>query len=99
MQLGMDPPVREALQLLMALGLGAVIGLERRLRGHPAGIHTNSLVALGSAAFTISGLTLGGDAVVRLSHGRAGSGRSAAAGLLGGIGGAAHQYRAALRRA
>jgi putative Mg2+ transporter-C (MgtC) family protein len=61
MQLGMDPPIREALQLLMALGLGAVIGLERRLRGHPAGIHTNSLVALGSAAFTISGLTLGGD--------------------------------------
>jgi putative Mg2+ transporter-C (MgtC) family protein len=61
MQLGMDSPVREALQLLMALGLGAVIGLERRLRGHPAGIHTNSLVALGSAAFTISGLTLGGD--------------------------------------
>jgi putative Mg2+ transporter-C (MgtC) family protein len=61
MQLGMDSPIREALQLLMALGLGAVIGLERRLRGHPAGIHTNSLVALGSAAFTISGLTLGGD--------------------------------------
>ena len=61
MQLGMDSPMKEALQLLMALGLGAVIGLERRLRGHPAGIHTNSLVALGSAAFTISGLTLGGD--------------------------------------
>jgi putative Mg2+ transporter-C (MgtC) family protein len=61
MQLGTDSPVREALQLLMALALGAVIGLERRLRGHPAGIHTNSLVALGSAAFTISGLTLGGD--------------------------------------
>jgi putative Mg2+ transporter-C (MgtC) family protein len=61
MQLGMDLPIREALQLLMALGLGAVVGLERRLRGHPAGIHTNALVALGSAAFTISGLTLGGD--------------------------------------
>jgi putative Mg2+ transporter-C (MgtC) family protein len=61
MELGMDLPIREALQLLMALGLGATIGLERRLRGHPAGIHTNSLVALGSAAFTISGLTLGGD--------------------------------------
>jgi putative Mg2+ transporter-C (MgtC) family protein len=61
MQLGMESPTREALQLLMALGLGAIIGLERRLRGHPAGIHTNSLVALGSAAFTISGLSLGGD--------------------------------------
>ncbi len=61
MQLDMDSPIKEALQLLMALGLGAAVGLERRLRGQPAGIHTNSLVALGSAAFTISGLTLGGD--------------------------------------
>jgi putative Mg2+ transporter-C (MgtC) family protein len=61
MQLVTNPAVQEALQLLLALGLGAAVGLERRLRGHPAGIHTNALVALGSAAFVISGLTLGGD--------------------------------------
>jgi putative Mg2+ transporter-C (MgtC) family protein len=61
MQLGMDSTVREALQLLLALGLGAIVGLERRLRGHPAGIHTNALVSLGSAAFVIAGLSLGGD--------------------------------------
>src|ERR1019366_5922526 len=61
MELGTDLTVREALQLMMALGLGALVGLERRLRGHPAGIHTNALVALGSAAFVISGLVLGGD--------------------------------------
>jgi len=61
MQLVTNPAVKEALQLLLALGLGAAVGLERRLRGHPAGIHTNALVALGSAAFVISGLTLGGD--------------------------------------
>jgi hypothetical protein len=40
MQLGTVLMAREALQLLLALGLGGMVGLERRLRGHPAGIHT-----------------------------------------------------------
>ena len=44
----LDPAVKEALQLLLAQALGAAVGLERRLRGHPAGIHTNALVSLGS---------------------------------------------------
>jgi putative Mg2+ transporter-C (MgtC) family protein len=61
MQLGSDSSVSQAFQLLLALGLGGIVGLERRLRGHPAGIHTNALVALGSAAFVIAGLSLGGD--------------------------------------
>jgi putative Mg2+ transporter-C (MgtC) family protein len=61
MQLGTESSSREALHLLLALGLGSIVGLERRLRGHPAGIHTNALVCLGSAAFVIAGLTLGGD--------------------------------------
>src|SRR5258707_1564534 len=61
MQLGTDSTAREALQLMLALGLGGIVGLERRLRGHPAGIHTNALVSLGSAAFVIAGLSLGGD--------------------------------------
>jgi putative Mg2+ transporter-C (MgtC) family protein len=61
MQLGTDPNAREAFELLLALGLGAIVGLERRLRGHPAGIHTNALVSLGSAAFVVAGLALGGD--------------------------------------
>jgi putative Mg2+ transporter-C (MgtC) family protein len=61
MQLGTDSTAMEALELLLALVLGAVVGLERRLRGHPAGIHTNALVSLGSAAFVIAGLSLGGD--------------------------------------
>lgn len=61
MQLGSEPGAREAFQLLLALGLGAVVGLERRLRGHPAGIHTNALVSLGSAAFVVAGLALGSD--------------------------------------
>jgi putative Mg2+ transporter-C (MgtC) family protein len=46
--------------LVAALVLGALIGLERRLRHHPAGLHMNALVALGSAAYVIAG-TLAGD--------------------------------------
>ena len=60
MQIATDS-TREALEFLLALGLGAIVGLERRLRGHPAGIHTNALVSLGSAAFVVAGLSLGGD--------------------------------------
>src|SRR5580692_11504300 len=61
MQLGTDSIAREALQLLLALGLGAAVGLERRLRGHPAGIHTNALASLGSAALLFAGLSMGGE--------------------------------------
>lgn len=46
--------------LLLALVLGALIGLERALRKHPAGLHTSALVALGSAAFVVAG-TIAGD--------------------------------------
>ncbi len=41
------------LKLPLALLLGATIGLERRLRGHPAGLHTNALVALGAASYVV----------------------------------------------
>src|SRR2546425_4070416 len=40
-------------QLVVAAGLGALIGAEREIHGHPAGIRTHMLVALGSAIFTI----------------------------------------------
>lgn len=39
-------------RLVIAGGLGAFIGLEREVRGYPAGIRTIALVALGSALFT-----------------------------------------------
>ena len=39
------------LQALLALGLGAAIGLERQLQNHEAGLKTNALVAFGSALF------------------------------------------------
>ena len=35
----------------VAFGLGVIIGLERELRNHEAGLRTNALVALGAALF------------------------------------------------
>ena len=40
-------------RLLLAAVLGAVIGVEREIHDHPAGIRTHLLVALGSALFTV----------------------------------------------
>jgi len=39
-------------RLALAALLGAFVGLERELRGYPAGVRTIALVALGSALFT-----------------------------------------------
>ncbi len=36
---------------LLALGLGAAVGLEREARGHEAGLRTNALVCCGAAIF------------------------------------------------
>lgn len=48
--------------LLIAVGLGALIGLERRLRGHAGGMHLNALVALGAAAYVIAATLYNDDA-------------------------------------
>jgi len=43
-----------------ALLMGAVLGIERHYRGHPAGLRTNSLVSVGSALFvSVSSLLQG----------------------------------------
>ncbi len=41
-----------ALQLILAVFLGALIGLERQLAGKTAGVRTYALVSLGSALFS-----------------------------------------------
>jgi len=43
----------ETLGILLAVVLGAVIGLERQFSGKPAGLRTNVLICLGAAVFTI----------------------------------------------
>lgn len=59
----LDLPYDEAaIRLLLSLGLGAIIGLEREYHRQPAGLRTHILVCLGSTVFTlisISSLTMG----------------------------------------
>jgi len=51
------PPVLSDLELtkrlLLAAGIGAMLGLEREWRMKPAGLRTNILIAVGSALFTL----------------------------------------------
>ena len=51
--------MQQAIGLVAAVVLGTLIGLERQLRSHPAGLHTNALVALGAAAYVIAGTAMG----------------------------------------
>ncbi|MFF2050889.1 MgtC/SapB family protein [Leifsonia sp. NPDC058194] len=44
-----------ALRVLLAVGCGALIGLERQWRARTAGVRTNALVSLGAALFVVMG--------------------------------------------
>lgn len=46
-----------AARLLIAATLGAAVGFEREVHGHPAGMRTHLLVSLGSALFTVLSIT------------------------------------------
>jgi putative Mg2+ transporter-C (MgtC) family protein len=48
-------------RLAFAAILGGLIGLERELRGYPAGIRTMALITMGSMLFTDVSQILGGD--------------------------------------
>ncbi|MFT3723283.1 MAG: MgtC/SapB family protein [Hyphomonadaceae bacterium] len=53
---------------LAGLFCGGLIGLERQLRGHEAGLHTNALVALGAAIFVaMSRDGMGADSAARMA--------------------------------
>jgi putative Mg2+ transporter-C (MgtC) family protein len=47
------------LELVMATVLGGLIGLERELKGKPAGLRTNILICIGAACFTHLSLQIG----------------------------------------
>ena len=59
------PPIEDQLEIIgrlsLAAVLGGLIGLERELRGYPAGIRTLALVTMGSLLFTDVSQLLGGD--------------------------------------
>ena len=54
-----------ALRLWLAIGMGAMVGLERQWRQRMAGTRTNALVAAGAAAFVMCGLLLDNDPSAR----------------------------------
>ena len=75
-----------AIRLLVAMLLGALVGIERQTRGRAAGLRTNILVCLGSAAIIMvfqklsMDLNLDAASIVRMDPARA------AAGVITGIG-------------
>ena len=46
------------LQLILAVLLGGVVGLEREISGKPAGLRTNILICVGAALFTTLSFTM-----------------------------------------
>jgi putative Mg2+ transporter-C (MgtC) family protein len=71
------PDAREAailgLRLSVSLIVGALVGLQRELRGKDAGLRTHILVALGTTLFVLSGagagMSLSSDAMSRIIQG------------------------------
>jgi len=55
------------LRLLLAGGLGSVLGLERELRRSPAGLRTHILIALGAALFTLVSIEIAGGTPDRIA--------------------------------
>ncbi|MBJ6138841.1 MgtC/SapB family protein [Marinobacter litoralis] len=73
------------IRLLSAAGLAFVLGLERELRGKPAGLRSHMLVSLGASAFIMMGMhillaTAEGDPSARIDPTRI------VEGVVGGIG-------------
>jgi len=65
------------LQLVLAVVLGGAIGLERELKGKPAGLRTNILISIGATLFTVLS--------IRMAAERGDPGRVAAQ-ILAGVG-------------
>lgn len=67
-------PADTSARLLIAVLLGALIGINRDLHGKPAGLRTHSLVALGAALAVLASVRLAGsdhqaDVVSRVAQG------------------------------
>jgi putative Mg2+ transporter-C (MgtC) family protein len=73
-------------RLLVAMVLGGLVGMERQTRGRAAGLRTNILVCLGSAAIIVAfqklslDIHVGAESAIRMDPARA------AAGVITGIG-------------
>jgi len=73
-------------RLLVAMILGGLVGVERQIRGRAAGLRTNILVCMGSAAIIVTfqklsiEMNMGADSAIRMDPART------AAGVITGIG-------------
>jgi putative Mg2+ transporter-C (MgtC) family protein len=73
-------------RLLVAMLLGGLVGVERQVRGRAAGLRTNILVCMGSAAIIVTfqklsiEMNMGADSAIRMDPART------AAGVITGIG-------------
>ena len=79
------PLMDMVIRLLMAAGLALVLGLERELRGKPAGLRSHMLVSVGASALIMMGMhillaTAEGDPSARIDPTRI------VEGVIGGIG-------------
>ena len=54
------------LRISLAMTLGFLIGLERQLTGHPAGIRINVLICMGTSFFTLFPMLYGSDEMFRV---------------------------------
>ena len=76
-------------RLLLAMLLGGLVGIERQTRGRSAGLRTNILVCLGSAAIIVAfqkfalDLHMGAESAIRMDPARAASGVITGIGFLG----------------
>lgn len=57
----MEVEVNDLLAVVLAAGLGAVIGIEREFRRKAAGLRTNVLICVGAAVFTIISRKMGAE--------------------------------------
>lgn len=71
-------------RLCLALGVGAIVGLDRELRHKSAGLRTHMLVSLGSAIFVIISLQVGTEDTYQNELSRVIQGIAAGVGFLGG---------------
>src|SRR5579872_3674167 len=67
-------------KLVLAVALGGAIGLDREIRGKPAGLRTNILICVGSALITDVSITIG------LANGMRGDPARLAAQIVSGVG-------------
>lgn len=61
MDLSTNDELEIVARLVLAAAVGGFVGLERELRGYPAGIRTLALVAIGATLFTEISQLLGGN--------------------------------------